>query len=60
MKEKIGEWKLTKPHWRDIHGDNFVEAICPHGIGHHKGTHGCDRCCVDAPKEIWEEVTDEN
>lgn len=36
------------------------EAICPHGIGHHKGIHGCDGCCQKCPKKIWDKVTDDN
>ena len=23
------------------------EWLCPHGIGHEMGTHGCDGCCSD-------------
>lgn len=53
------KWKLTEPHWRDLHEPGFVEAICEHGIGHHKGVHGCDGCCAKAPKEIWGKVTNE-
>mgnify|MGYP001611003724 CR=1 FL=1 len=22
------------------------EFLCPHGIGHEKGVHGCDSCCI--------------
>lgn len=53
------DWKLTKFSYRDIHGSNFIEATCPHGIGHHKGVHGCDGCCAEAPDEIWSKVTEE-
>lgn len=27
-----------------------TEWICPHGIGHHMGVHGCDGCCANEPK----------
>lgn len=50
------EWTLTE-EWRDIHGTNFVEAKCAHGIGHHKGIHGCDGCCDSWPQEISDKVT---
>ena len=30
-----------------------------HGVGHHKGVHGCDGCCANAPKAIWDEVTED-
>lgn len=23
------------------------EWLCPHGVGHEKGTHGCDGCCAN-------------
>jgi len=23
------------------------EYLCPHGIGHENGVHGCDGCCAD-------------
>ena len=26
------------------------EELCPHGIGHDDGVHGCDGCCA-TPKE---------
>lgn len=51
------EWVLTEPHWRDIHGTAFVEAICEHGIGHHNGIHGCDGCCIECPMHLWEKVS---
>ena len=54
---KENKWELSKQYGRDIHDSPFFEAICPHGIGHHKGVHGCDGCCEDAPKEIWDKVT---
>jgi len=57
--KKEEDWKLSKPHWRDMHGLSFVEAYCSHGIGHHKGVHGCDGCCDNCPKEIWDKLTDE-
>lgn len=53
------EWKLTEPHYRDIHGFDFVEAICAHGIGHHNGSHGCDGCCFSWPDEIRDATTKE-
>lgn len=60
MKKSMSKWIISKRHWRDIHGPDFVEAYCPHGIGHHKGVHGCDGCCANCPKEIWDQVTDES
>ena len=42
-----------------MHSDGFKEAICQHGIGHHKGIHGCDGCCKSCPKEIWSQVTED-
>lgn len=27
-----------------------TEWVCPHGIGHHRGVHGCDGCCADEPE----------
>lgn len=27
-----------------------TEWVCDHGIGHHRGVHGCDGCCVNEPK----------
>jgi hypothetical protein len=27
-----------------------IEWICPHGIGHHRGVHGCDGCCANEPE----------
>lgn len=58
---KKSKWSL---HTRgggpfDIHRYPFVEAICEHGVGHHKGVHGCDGCCSNVPEEIWEAVTDD-
>ena len=53
-------WSLTPPQSRDIHGTGFVEAVCSHGVGHHKGVHGCDGCCEDCPDELWDKVTDED
>lgn len=43
------EW--TRRH-SDIKGW-IDELICPHGIGHDRGVHGCDGCCseVFAPKK---------
>lgn len=54
------KWTLSTPHWRDIHGSDFVEAFCEHGTGHHKGVHGCDGCCADWPEEISQKVTVED
>ena len=52
------EWKLTPPqNHRDMHDAGFIEAICPHSVGHHKGVHGCDGCCEKAPADLWEKVT---
>lgn len=36
-----------------------TEWICPHGIGHHRGVHGCDGCCANEPKmkETTEDIT---
>jgi hypothetical protein len=34
-----------------------TEWICDHGIGHHKGVHGCDGCCSKAPKDMWDKVS---
>ena len=59
------EWTLYKQNYRDMHAAGFVEAICPHGVGHHKGVHGCHMsditpgygCCHDCPPELWEQVT---
>lgn len=51
------EWILLPQRGRDMHQGLFKEAICPDGVGHHKGVHGCDGCCKDAPNEIWTEVT---
>ena len=56
---KPENWKLTKSDFRDIHAKGFTEAICEHGIGHHKGVHGCDGCCDSWPEEISSKVTEE-
>lgn len=32
-------------HYRNDKG--VWEDICPHGVGHEKGIHGCDGCCKD-------------
>lgn len=34
-----------------------IEAICPHGIGHHQGIHGCDGCCGAMPEDLKDQVT---
>lgn len=58
MKEtKPDEWKLSVQFGRDMHPGQFVEAFCAHGIGHHKGVHGCDGCCRNWPKSISDQVT---
>jgi hypothetical protein len=60
MKETNQEdWKLSAQIDRDMHNENFVEAICAHGIGHHKGVHGCDGCCWNWPQEISDKVTED-
>lgn len=45
--------------WR-IHERFFdrhvIEAICPHGVGHDWGTHGCDGCCANIPKSFLKEL----
>ena len=42
------KWTLTAPqNYRYMHSRGFIEAICEHGIGHHKGVHGCDGCCKE-------------
>lgn len=51
------EWKLSNQLGRDMHPWNFVEAICAHGIGHHRGVHGCDGCCANMPEEILDKTT---
>jgi hypothetical protein len=56
--ENSGGWHLTVQYDRDIHAGRFVEAICFHDVGHHKGVHGCGGCCP-APKEIWDKVTED-
>ncbi len=54
---KPEEWKLLPQTGRDIHSGIFVEALCAHGVGHHNGTHGCDGCCSDMPKDILKQVS---
>lgn len=48
--KKQDEWYLN-------HRRYVTEVICPHGIGHHKGIHGCDSCCKNAPPELWAKTT---
>ena len=36
------EWSLSRQYGRDMHSDPFVEAICGHAVGHHKGLVGAD------------------
>jgi len=50
-------WQLYVQYHRDMHPGRFVEAICPHGVGHHDGVHGCDGCCTTCPPELWKQVT---
>ena len=45
MKKKTG-WTR---HYRDDIG--IWEDICPHGIGHSSGIHGCDSCCLNLDKK---------
>lgn len=60
MSPRDEKWKLSNPqNHRDMHDPGFVEAICPHGLGHHKGVHGCDGCCAAVPKEMWERVSED-
>jgi len=54
---KPEEWTLSREIGRDMHRGIFIEAICAHGVGHHKGIHGCDGCCVNWPKEIANKVS---
>lgn len=57
------KWVLSRPAYRDIHGTGFVEVICEHGVGHHKGVHRCHNgedgkfCCESCPPELWEHVS---
>ena len=59
MRELKPEWNLLEQFDRDMHPGRFVEAICFHGVGHHKGRHGCDGCCGRCPEEIWEKVSED-
>jgi hypothetical protein len=38
----MNDYHLSVQNHRDMHDAGFTELICPHGIGHHKGIHGCD------------------
>lgn len=62
-KTKKENWKLVftrsdMPKW---------EVICPHGVGHHAGVHGCHMsiiqkeksCCSDCPPNLWIKVTND-
>ncbi len=40
--KKKHKWKR---YFRDDKG--IWEDVCEHGIGHDKGTHGCDGCCSE-------------
>uniref|UniRef100_A0A6M3XRC9 Uncharacterized protein n=1 Tax=viral metagenome TaxID=1070528 RepID=A0A6M3XRC9_9ZZZZ len=53
---KKEDWVINE-RFADRH---VAEAICKHGIGHHRGMHGCDGCCENVPKEIWEKTTKES
>lgn len=50
------DWTLHS-RWSDIRSNGLIEAICPHGVGHHLGIHGCDGCCKTIPKEFRNQVT---
>lgn len=58
-KTRKANWQLSEQHYRDMHASPFFEAICPHFVGHHKGSHGCDGCCKNCPKHIWDKVTED-
>lgn len=51
--------KVEQVSFRTYHSE--VELLCPHGIGHDMGVHGCDGCCSDKSfKKAWKEgVSDE-
>lgn len=57
--KKSTKWELSVQYGRDIHAGRFVEAICEHGVGHHRGTHGCDGCCADWPVDISSRVSED-
>lgn len=59
MTTKNKGWTLSNQIGRDMHKGLFREAICSHGVGHHRGVHSCDGCCADWPKEIEDKVTKE-
>lgn len=45
--------KKIKAWVRHYRGDKGIwEDICPHGIGHELGIHGCDGCCAELYNEI--------
>ena len=46
QKEPERKWSIRSQYGRDIHEELFVEAICPHGVGHHKGAHRCHETYV--------------
>lgn len=56
---KSKTWQLSKQFGRDMHNSPFVEAICEHGVGHHKGVHGCDGCCSTWPLYVSQEVSED-
>lgn len=43
--KKVKSWTR---HFRDDKGT--WEDICPHGVGHENGVHGCDGCCKELNK----------
>lgn len=57
LNKKSKTWRLLEQNYRDMHARGFTEAICEHGIGHHKGVHGCDGCCATWPKYVSDKVT---
>lgn len=53
------QWKIVG-RFSDIRAGGITEAICPHGIGHHRGRHGCDGCCgTPEAKTYMEQTTNE-
>lgn len=55
--DEVTKGRLLVQNYRDMHAPGFTEWICKHGVGHHKGIHGCCSCCLNAPKELWDKVT---
>lgn len=54
---ELPKWRLSRQAGRDLHPGRFVEAICPHGVGHHRGIHGCDGCCSTDPAGLMDQTT---